>query len=144
MPQMSILKTTLPVACRKQFCEVSQGSKQKFWRGIGNFVERASINKKVFQKERKIDKERERERERERESFFFLCTFEIQCKQSLKVCLGNRFSLTVSSHQRYSMKECVLRNFTKFTENHLCQSFFLKKVADLRPAVLLTKRLCFS
>ena len=136
MSQMSILKGTLPVACSKQFCELSQGSNQKFWRGIGNFIERASINKKVFQKERKI--------EGERESFFFLCIFEIQCKQSLKVGLGNRFSLTVSSHQRYYMKECVLRNFSKFTEKHLCQSVFLNKVAGLRSAILLTKRLWFS
>ena len=41
----------------------------------------------------------------------------------------------------------VLRNFAKFTGKHLCQSFFFNKVADLRPATLLKKRLwhrCFS
>ena len=40
----------------------------------------------------------------------------------------------------------VLRNFTKFTGKHLCQSFFFNKVAGLRPATLLKKRLwhrCF-
>ena len=44
-----------------------------------------------------------------------------------------------SSHQRCSMKEGVLRNFTKFTEKHLCQSLFFNKVADLRPATLLKR-----
>ena len=29
-----------------------------------------------------------------------------------------------SSHQRCSLKKCVLRNFTKFTGKHLCQSLF--------------------
>ena len=29
-----------------------------------------------------------------------------------------------SSHQRCSMKKSVLRNFTKFTGKHLCQSLF--------------------
>ena len=51
-----------------------------------------------------------------------------------------------SSHQRCSMKKGVLRNFTKFTGKHLCQSLFFNKVAGLRPATLLTKRLwhrCF-
>ena len=41
----------------------------------------------------------------------------------------------------------VLKNFAKFTGNDLCQSFFFNKVADLRPATLLKKRLwhrCFS
>ena len=43
-------------------------------------------------------------------------------------------------------KKGVLRNFTKFTGKHLCQSFFFNKVAGLRPATLLMKRLwhrCF-
>ena len=38
-----------------------------------------------------------------------------------------------SSHQRCSMKKGVLRNFTKFTGKHLCQSLFFNKVAGLRP-----------
>ena len=34
----------------------------------------------------------------------------------------------------------VLRNFTKFTENHLRQSLFFNKVADLKPATLFKNR----
>ena len=37
-------------------------------------------------------------------------------------------------------KKGVFRNFTKSTGNHLCQSLFFNKVADLRPATLLRKR----
>ena len=51
-----------------------------------------------------------------------------------------------SSHQRCSIKKGVLKNFAKFTGKHLCQSFFFNKVAGLRPATLLKKRLwhrCF-
>ena len=44
-----------------------------------------------------------------------------------------------SSHQRCSIKKCVLRNFAKFTGKHLCQSLFFNKVAGLRPATLLKK-----
>ena len=36
----------------------------------------------------------------------------------------------------------LLRSFIKFTGKHLCQSLFFNKVAGLRPAVLLKKRLC--
>ena len=39
--------------------------------------------------------------------------------------------LLKSSHQRYSMKKGVLKNFTKFTGKHLCQGLFLNKVAGL-------------
>ena len=45
-----------------------------------------------------------------------------------------------------TMKISVLRNFPKFTEKYLCQSFFFNKVAGLRLATLLKKRLwhrCF-
>ena len=45
-----------------------------------------------------------------------------------------------SSHQRCSVKKGVLRNFTKFTGKHLCQSLFFNKVPGLRPATLLKKR----
>ena len=34
-----------------------------------------------------------------------------------------------SSHRRCSVRKGVLRNFTKFTEKHLCQSHFFNKVA---------------
>ena len=45
-----------------------------------------------------------------------------------------------SSHQRCSMKKDVLRNFTKFTGKHLCQSLFFNRVADLRPVMNLAYR----
>ena len=44
-----------------------------------------------------------------------------------------------SSHQRCSMKKCVLKNFVKFTGKHLCQRLFFNKVAG--PAMLLKKGL---
>ena len=43
-------------------------------------------------------------------------------------------------------KKGVLENFTKFTGKHLCQSLLFNKVAGLKPATLLKKRLwhrCF-
>ena len=43
-------------------------------------------------------------------------------------------------------KKGLLKNFAKFTGKHLCQSLFFNKVAGLRPASLLKKRLwhrCF-
>ena len=51
------------------------------------------------------------------------------------------FKESESSHQRCSMEKGVLKNFTKFTEKHLCQSLFFNKAAGLRPATLLKKRL---
>ena len=46
-----------------------------------------------------------------------------------------------SSHRRCSIRKDVLRNFAKFIGKHLCQSPNLNKVAGLRPATLLKKRL---
>ena len=49
-----------------------------------------------------------------------------------------------SSYWRCSVRKYVLRNFSKFTGKH--QSLFFNKVAGLRPATLLKKRLwhrCF-
>ena len=43
--------------------------------------------------------------------------------------------------RRCSIKKGVLRNFAKFTGKHLCQSLFFDKIAGLRPATLLKKRL---
>ena len=34
-----------------------------------------------------------------------------------------------SSHQKYSIKKGVLKNFTKFTKEHLCQGLFFNKSA---------------
>ena len=51
-----------------------------------------------------------------------------------------------SSHWRCSVKKGVLKNFAKFTGKHLCQSLSFNKVAGLRSATLLKKRLwrrCF-
>ena len=42
------------------------------------------------------------------------------------------------------MKKGVLRNFTKFTGEHLSQGLFFNKNADLSPATLLKKRLWHS
>ena len=63
-------------------------------------------------------------------SFFYWKTFEKMYK---------------SSHQRCSVKKGVLRNFSKSTGKHLCQSLFFSKVAGAL-ATLLKKRLwhrCF-
>ena len=49
--------------------------------------------------------------------------------------------------RRCSIKNSVLRNFAKFTGEHLYQTLFFNKVAGLRPATLLKKRhwhRCFS
>ena len=46
-----------------------------------------------------------------------------------------------SSRPEVFCKKDVLRNFAKFTGKHLCQSLFFNKVAGLRPATLLKKRL---
>ena len=42
---------------------------------------------------------------------------------------------------RCSVKKGVLENFSKFTGKHLRQGLFFNKVAGLRPATLLKKRL---
>ena len=46
-----------------------------------------------------------------------------------------------SSHGRCSLRKGVLRNFVKFTGKYLCQSILFNKVAGLRPATLLKKKL---
>ena len=43
--------------------------------------------------------------------------------------------------RRCSVKKGALKNFVKFTERHLCRSLFFNKVAGLRPATLLGKRI---
>ena len=47
-------------------------------------------------------------------------------------------------HRRCFVKKSALRNFVKFTGKHLSQSLFFNKVAGLRPATLLKKRLWHS
>ena len=51
-----------------------------------------------------------------------------------------------SSCPELSCKKGVPKDFEKFTGKHLCQSLFFNKIAGLRPAMLLKKRLwlrCF-
>ena len=55
-------------------------------------------------------------------------------------------TITKSSHQMCSLRKVFLRNLTKFTEKHLCQSLFFNIAAGPRPATLLKMRLwhkCF-
>ena len=61
-------------------------------------------------------------------------------KKKIGVLIGR------SSRAGVFCKKGVLRNFTKFTGKHLCQNIFFNKVAGLKPATLLKKRLwhrCF-
>ena len=48
-------------------------------------------------------------------------------------------SIARSNHRSCSIKKDVLKNFSKFTGKHLCQSLFFNKVAGLRPAILLKR-----
>ena len=48
-------------------------------------------------------------------------------------------SVARSSHRSCSIKKGILKNFSKFTGKHLCQSLFFNKVAGLRPAILLKR-----
>ena len=61
-------------------------------------------------------------------------------------CVCAHHKMNRNSHQRCSVRLGVLRNFTKFTGKHLCQSLFFNKAAGLRTATLLKKGLwhrCF-
>ena len=51
------------------------------------------------------------------------------------------FELSRSIRPEVFCKKGVLGNFSKFTGKHLYQGFFFNKVAGLRPATLLKKRL---
>ena len=53
-------------------------------------------------------------------------------KEDKKLIISRR-----SSRREVFSKKGVLKNFTKLTGKHLCQSLFFNKVADLRPATLL-------
>ena len=52
------------------------------------------------------------------------------------------FGVVWSSNWRCSLTKGVLKNFTKSTGKHQCQILFFNKVAGLRSATLLKKRLC--
>ena len=60
---------------------------------------------------------------------------------SANVCFWPVKSMMRSSRPDVLCKKSVLRNFTKFTGKHMCQSFFFNNVAHHRPAALLKKRL---
>ena len=56
------------------------------------------------------------------------------------------FAITIqmtirNSHQRYSVRKGVLRNFAKLRGKHLCQVLFFNKVAGPEPATLLKEAL---
>ena len=56
-----------------------------------------------------------------------------------------QFVIIRSRHHRFSLRKGDLRNFSKFTRKHLCQTLFLNKVAGLKPTSI-KKRLwhrCF-
>ena len=63
-----------------------------------------------------------------------------------KFLILNFIFIVRSSRPEVFCKKGVLRNFTKFTGKHLCQSPFFNKVEGLRPSTLLKMRLwhrCF-
>ena len=53
--------------------------------------------------------------------------------------MAHLFSIYRSSHQSFSVSKDILRNFTKFTGKHLCQSLFFNKVARLRDEEVLAQ-----
>ena len=64
-------------------------------------------------------------------------SFKVKCQNVSETEISSR-----SSRPGVLCKKGALRNFSKFTGKHLCQSLFFNKVAGLRPATLLKKRLC--
>ena len=79
-----------------------------------------------------------------------------QFKKNIRTLLAQDFALVFfeifmrfkfrSRHRKCSVKKGVLKNFSKFTGKHLCQSLLFNKVASFRPAALVKKRLwhgCF-
>ena len=81
---------------------------------------------------------------------FFIKEFFSKCDQILKKSLMENFifcavykklSIFRSSRFQIFFKIGVLKNFANFLENHMCRSLFFDKVARLRSATLLKKRL---
>ena len=71
--------------------------------------------------------------------------FKRLCKQH-KTQIEKELPTFRRSHRSCSIKEAGLKNFSIFARKHLCWSLFFNKVANLRPATLLKKRLqhrCF-
>ena len=69
---------------------------------------------------------------------WFPISDKFQAKHFLKVSKEAEYR---SSRPEVFYKKGVLRNFAKFVGKHLCQSLFFNKVAGLRPATLLKKKL---
>ena len=61
-------------------------------------------------------------------------------KKTLVITTNLTNYLTRSSHPEVFCIKGVVRNLTKFTGKHLCQSLSFNKAAGLRPATLLKKR----
>ena len=55
--------------------------------------------------------------------------------------IAREFGNDRSSHRKSSIEKDVLEIFAKSTGKHLCQSLFFNKVAGLKLATLLKKRL---
>ena len=68
-------------------------------------------------------------------------------KLSMSNMMKNPAKELATYHQKKVFcKKCVIKNFTKFTGKHLCQSIFFNKVAGLTPSTFLKKRIwhrCF-
>ena len=78
--------------------------------------------------------------------FYPEMNFSLKVKPLLSMKTYNTITFFGSSRPELFCKKGVLRNFTTFKGKHLCQSLFFNKVAGLRPASLLKKRLwhrCF-
>ena len=76
-----------------------------------------------------------------------MATFLFNVDSNLPNSLYKNFPSERSSRPEVFCKKGVLKNFTKFTGKHLCQSLFFNKVAGFRFATLLKKilrRRCFS
>ena len=74
-----------------------------------------------------------------RNPFFDFQTLQMKLKHN-QALLGLRDLFLTYFAVAATMKKGFLRNFTKFTGKHLCQSIFFNKVAGLRAATLLKKR----
>ena len=55
------------------------------------------------------------------------------------LCIMSKIILCQKQPPEVFCKKGVLRNFSKFTGKHLCQSLFFNKVASLKPATLLKR-----
>ena len=70
---------------------------------------------------------------------FKYCHIERYCKSFTDPVISFRMQ---KQPRRCSVRKGVLRSFKKFYRKHLCQNLFLNKVAGLRLATLLKKKLC--